>query len=310
MNIQQFQYVLAVAEFKHFETASEACFVTQSTLSTMINRLESEIEVKIFNRKTKPVSVTKEGREIIEQLRIITKEIDALRNIVQEQKGEAVGELHIGVIPTVAPDLLPLFLADFAKRFPKVKVVVREMTTPEIQKSLKNRTIDVGVLAIPLLDEELVELDLYIEPFLMYDCSGGKVKKAIKLDELDYSKLWLLEEGHCLRTQVQQICDLSSKQEGKNIEFKAGSLNSLIRITKANNGLTILPYLSSLELSKEDKSKLVSFVDLQPVRSIGLVTYKHFVKKRLLNSLQETIQASVSSLLPKTPKIKVVNPLI
>jgi LysR family hydrogen peroxide-inducible transcriptional activator len=159
MNIQQFQYILAVVEHKHFETAAETCFITQSTLSTMINRFEDEIGIKIFNRKTKPVSITKEGTELIQQIRIIKKEIDSLDNIVQELKGETVGELRIGIIPTIATDLLPLFLSDFANNFPKVKIIVQEMTTLEIQKSLKNRMLDVGILAIPLKDKELVELD-------------------------------------------------------------------------------------------------------------------------------------------------------
>ncbi len=309
MNIQQFQYILAVVEHKHFETAAETCFITQSTLSTMINRFEDEIGIKIFNRKTKPVSITKEGSELIQQIRIIKKEIDSLDNIVQELKGETVGELRIGIIPTIATDLLPLFLSDFANKFPKVKIIVQEMTTLEIQKSLKNRMLDVGILAIPLKDKELVELDLYIEPFLMYDCSLNKKKRTITIEELDYSKLWLLEAGHCLRTQVQQICDLSNKEEDKNIEFKAGSLGSLIRFTKANKGVTILPYLSSLELNEDDKKRLVPFTYPIPVRSIGLITHKHFVKKKLLNHLQETIQNAVMPLIPDSSEIKILKPV-
>ena len=309
MNIQQFQYILAVVEHKHFETAAETCFITQSTLSTMINRFEDEIGIKIFNRKTKPVSITKEGSEIIQQIRIIKKEIDSLNNIVQELKGETVGELRIGIIPTIATDLLPLFLSDFASYFPKVKIIVQEMTTFEIQKSLKNRMLDVGILAIPLEDKELVELNLYIEPFLMYDCSLNIKKQTITIEELDYSKLWLLEEGHCLRTQVEQMCDLSNKREENNIEFKAGSLGSLLRFTKANKGVTILPYLSSLELSKEDKEKLVPFTYPIPVRSVGLITHQHFVRNKLLNHLQQTIKKVVNPKLPSTSEIKILKPI-
>ena len=238
MNIQQFKYVLAVVELKHFETAAEACFVAQSTLSTMINKFEDEIGIKIFNRKTKPVSITAEGAQIIKRLRIIQKEMDALDNVVQELKGEMTGELRIGIIPTTAPDLLPLFLSKFASGFPKIKMIVQELTTLEIQKALKNRMLDVGILAIPLEDDELVELNLYSEPFVFYDCSTEKVKSTLAIQELDYSKLWLLEEGHCLRTQVQNICELSDKSQEKlvNIEFKAGSLDSLLRFTKASKG--------------------------------------------------------------------------
>lgn len=310
MNIQQFNYILAVVECKRFEAAAEQCFVTQSTLSTMINRFEEEIGIKIFNRKTKPVSVTKEGVLIVERLRIIQKEIDAFNNAIQELKGEMVGELRIGIIPTIAPDLLPLFLSSFANEFPKVKIVVQELTTAEIQNALKNRVLDVGILAIPLSDNELIEMDLYCEPFLVYDWSTNEKKATLSIEDLDYSKLWLLEEGHCLRTQVQSICELSNKSEVKNIniEFRAGSLDSLFRITKANKGITILPYLASLELSKKEQKKLTPFSYPIPVRSIGLVTHKHFVKKKLLNQLQKIIKDSVDPFIPSNSEIKILKP--
>lgn len=311
MNIQQFQYVLALEKFRHFETAADACFITQSTLSTMINRLEEEIGVKIFNRKTKPVTITQEGQSIIERLLIIQKEIDSLHVVIQELKGEMAGELRIGIIPTVAPDLLPLFLSKFALEFPKVKLIVHEMTTSEIQKSLKNRVLDVGILAIPLEDEELKELELYAEPFLVYDWTLADNKKSISIQELDYSNLWLLEEGHCLRTQVQNICELSNKSQAKNqnIEFKAGSLDSLLRFTKATKGATIIPFLASLALTEEETQKIVPFTFPTPVRSIGLVTHEHFVKKKLLLQLQKTIQLAVGPLIPDLTDIKVLKPV-
>ena len=158
---------------------------------------------------------------------------------------------------------------------------------------------------------ELVELELYCEPFLVYDWSSTKKKDAIAIQDLDYSKLWLLEEGHCLRTQVQNICELSNKSEQKNIniEFKAGSLGSLLRFTKANKGITIIPYLASIELAKDEKQKLVPFNNPTPVRTIGLITHKHFVKRKLLKKLQSVIQESVVLLIPSGLEIKTFRPL-
>ena len=259
MNIQQFQYVLAVVDLKNFEAAADRCCVTQSTLSTMIGRFENEIGMKIFNRKTKPVSITPEGEMIINRLRIVLNEIDSLNNVVQELKGQMVGELKIGIIPTVAPYLLPLFLTKFASLFPKVNIIVKEMTTVQIQESLKLRTLDIGLLAIPLGDEELVEHELYSEPFLVYDCSEKKSKAKISVDNLDYSKLWLLQEGHCMRAQVYQICELSNQNPKSNVnfEFESGSMGSLLQFTKASKGITIIPYLASLDFSIEDKGNLV-----------------------------------------------------
>lgn len=311
MNIQQFQYVLAVVDSKNFELAAERCFITQSTLSTMIGRFEGEIGIKIFNRKTKPVSVTTEGKQIIDRLRIVISEIESLKNVIQEIKGEMIGELKIGVIPTIAPYLLPLFLSKFASKFPKVKIIVKEMPTAQIRAALKNRTLDVGLLAIPIEDNELVEQELYSEPFLVYDCRGKKKATKISINNLDYSKLWLLQEGHCLRTQVYQICEQSSKSPKCNInfEFESGSMDSLLRFTKANEGMTIIPYLASLDFPMEDKRNIVEFKDPIPVRSVGLLTHVFFVKKRLAKELQKIIQDSVLELIPEIKKTDIIKPV-
>jgi len=310
MNIQQFQYILAVVDMKNFEEAAETCHVTQSTLSTMIGKFEKEIGIKVFNRKTKPVSITSEGKEIIKHLRVLVNDIDALDNVIQELKGEMKGELKIGIIPTITPYLLPLFLSEFVSHFPKIKTIIKEMTTAEIRKALKNRTIDIGVLALPLNDNEILEKSLYSEPFLVYDCTGNKTASKIAVTELDYSKLLLLQEGHCLRTQAMRICELSNElSKNINFEFESGSMESLVRITKKSKGITILPYLSSLDLEEKESDKLLWFKDPVPVREIGIVTHHYFVKKTLLDKLQEIIKASVKELMPEVHTHKVVDPL-
>ena len=311
MNIQQFQYVLAVAGSKNFEEAADRCFITQSTLSTMIGRLETEIGIKIFNRKTKPVSITPEGIKIIERLRVINNEIDQLGDLIQELKGEMVGELRVGIIPTIAPYLLPLFLSKFARQFPKVKIIVQEITTAQITESLKNRSLDIGILALPIVDNELTEKELYIEPFLVFDCRANKPQSKVSINDLDYSNLWLLQEGHCLRTQVYKICDKSNQslKSGLNFEFESGSMDSLLRFTKSNGGMTIIPFLASLELPKGDKTNIVEFKNPIPSRSVGILTHKFFVKKRLANELQKIINDSVLELLPANKKTEIIKPV-
>ncbi len=311
MNIQQFQYVLAVVDSKNFELAAERCFVTQSTLSTMIGRLEDEIGIKIFNRKTKPVSLTDEGSQIVNRLRIIINEVDSLENVVQEIKGEMIGELRIGVIPTIAPYLLPLFLSKFASQFPKVKMIIREMTTANIRKALLNRSLDIGILALPIDDPDLIEQELYTEPFMIYDCRKKKAVNKISINELDYSRLWLLQEGHCLRTQVYQICERSNKSPKNNLnfEFESGSMDSLLRFTKANKGMTIIPYLASLCFSGQEKENILEFKVPSPVRSVGLLTHKFFVKTKLANELQKNIRDSVSKLIPTYKATEVIKPI-
>ena len=183
-----------------------------------------------------------------------------------------------------------------------MRIVVQELTTEQIRKQLRSRKLDVGILATPIGDEDLIETTLFEEPFRVFDCSDGAVESSVEINDLDYSKVWFLEEGHCMRTQVQQICEKSNQQGGGelNFEFKAGSMESLIRFTKANKGITILPYLATLDLSEEDKNQLVEIAGPTPVRTIGLITHQHFVKKNLLVKLQNVILQALGQKLPNS----------
>lgn len=185
------------------------------------------------------------------------------------------------------------------------------MTTTQIQEALIMRTLDIGLAALPLADDELVEHELYSEPFLVLDFREEKSNAKISVANLDYSKLWLLQEGHCLRSQVYQICELSGKNPKKdiNFEFESGSMGSLLRFTKASKGITIVPYLASLDFSEEEKRNIVEFKDPTPVRAVGLLTHRFFVKKQLLNSLAEVIKGAVSPLIPVNKKSTIVKPI-
>jgi LysR family hydrogen peroxide-inducible transcriptional activator len=311
MNIQQFQYVLAVAEIRHFEQAADRCFVTQSTLSTMISKFEDELGFKIFDRKKKPVQITLEGALVIEQLKQVQNSIEQLKELAKEIKGEVSGSLSLSVIPTIAPFLLPLFLQDFARELSQLKIVVREEHTSEIQRKLKSRELDVGIVSTPLADKDLLEYDLYKEPFLFYDASNASGKQ-IELNGIDVSNLCLMEEGHCMRTQVLQLCQdsLEATNSKLNFEYKAGSIGSLLGFVRENKGTTLLPYFAALNFSEKEKKHLQSFKDPVPFRKVGLVVHKHFVKKKILDKMQKTIINKVAGILPEQqPKGKMLNPL-
>lgn len=305
MNIQQFQYVLAVAENRHFENAAKQCFVSQSTLSTMISRFEEEIGIRIFDRKKKPVGITLEGGPIIKQLRIITSEILHLEEIVKEVKGEISGILSIACIPTVAPYLLPRFLSGFSKKFPDLHLIIKENTTEEILQKLKSRELDIGITSVPNMDNELIEYPLYKEPFILYDHSGNS-PDPVTTDDLDVENFWLLEEGHCMRKQILEICNKTNDDilPALNINFKAGSIGSLMHFVKAHNGKTLLPYLSLSDLKEAEKEQLSFFERPAPYRQIGLVVHHHFVKNKIL----ELLQNEILSCLPKDPEITVSLP--
>lgn len=300
MNIQQFQYVLTVAETKHFEQAADKCFITQSTLSTMVSKFEDEIGIQIFDRKKKPLTVTSEGKKVLEQIRLIKREIDQLTELTKEIKGEVVGNLTISVIPTIAPFLLPMFLQGFASKFPSLSIQVKEQTTSEIVRQLKSRELDIGILSTPIPDPDLIEIDLYDEPFIFYDSENEGHSKLIS-SELDVSKLCLLEEGHCMRTQIINLCDMHKMKlkSTLNFDYKAGSIDSLLRFVRANDASTLLPFLSTMDLSKEEQAKLRSFANPVPYRTIGLVVHRHFVKSKILQALKEEILSNVIGVLPK-----------
>lgn len=311
MNIHQFKYVIALAELKHFENAAEKCCISQSTLSTMISKLESELGILIFDRKKKPVQLTSEGEQLIEQMKKIVKEIDELNELSREIKGEISGNLTIAVIPTIAPFLLPLFLHHFAKKFPNLTIEVREQTTAEIMRQLKNRTLDVGIVSIPLKDEDLKEIKLYDEPFVFYDTHASN-SNVVSASDLDVRNLCLLEEGHCMRTQILELCDYFEKHLYNilNFKFKAGSIDSLLRFVKANEASTLLPFLSTIDLSENDKKRIQTFTDPQPFRSVGLVVHRHFVKKRVLEMLEKEILEKVRELMPlHSQDGKILNPV-
>lgn len=301
MNIQQFQYILAVAEHKHFELAAQKCHITQSTLSTMISRFEDEIGFQIFDRKKKPVALSQEGALIVEQLKTITGNIEQLTELAKEIKGEVSGELSLSVIPTIAPFVLPLFLQEFATAFPNLNILVREETTFEIQRKLKSRELDIGLISTPLLDKELSETELYKEPFVYYDTSHLPEKK-MSVKKIKLENLCLMEEGHCMRTQILQLCEDSIRQHLSklNFEYKAGSIDSLLRFVKASKGATLIPYLAALDVNEKEKKYLNPFTAPVPYRTVGLIVHRHFVKKKLLKSLEQIIVKKVNEKLPKT----------
>lgn len=297
MNIHQFKYVLALAEFRHFERAAEKCFVTQSTLSTMIAKLEQELGVVIFDRKKKPLEVSAEGEVVINHLKVVLKELDALDESVQSIKGEIRGDLSIAVIPTIAPFLLPRFLPDFAASFPLLNIEVREHTTAEIIRQLSSRELDIGIVSIPIEAANLRSEVLYDEPFLYYDAQHER-KKVIKPKEIDVSQLCLLEEGHCMRTQVLNLCDADETlSRGLNFNYRAGSLDGLMRFVRAQKASTLVPLLATLEFDSQDQEHLVGFATPKPFRSVGLIVHQHFAKERVLQELKTQILSSVEPLL-------------
>ncbi|MBK8557343.1 MAG: LysR family transcriptional regulator [Lewinellaceae bacterium] len=289
MNIQQLEYIVALASHRHFGKAADACHVTQPTLSMMIQRLEEELEVKIFDRSRQPVITTQVGQELIDQARQVLHEVELLREIASATKGKISGELRLAIIPTLSPYLLPLFLPAFVKKYPEVKLKITERTTAQIIDLLRSGALDAGILVTPLPNSGIRETPLFYEPFVVYSAKDYG-KEYLLPEDIDPSQLLLLEEGHCLRSQILNICALRSKSN-LHVEYEAGSLETLKQLADVNNGITILPELATLYLSKEQLKKVKRFAEPVPLREVSLVAHRHLVKQSLVNALIETVLA-------------------
>ncbi len=287
MNLQQMEYLLAVDQHRHFARAAEACHVTQPTLSMMIQKLEEELNVKIFDRSRQPVCPTETGELLIEQARNILHESAVFKEIAQEARNFIGGELKIGVIPTIAPYLLPLFIQSFYSEFPQVHLKISELITEQILKKLETGELDVGILVAPENDKTIKEIPLYTEAFVVYSPKSFD-KEYLIAEDLDVNDLLLLEEGHCFRSQIIRFCELRKTSDLK-IEYTSGSLETLRYLADKQLGITILPELATLHFTKDQMAKVKHFALPRPVRKISLVIKRDFVKRRLIAALGDKI---------------------
>ncbi|GAA4337089.1 hydrogen peroxide-inducible genes activator [Flaviaesturariibacter amylovorans] len=309
MNLQQLEYITALDTHRHFGKAAAHCFVAQATLSMMIKKLEEELGVVLFDRSRAPIVPTEAGVQVIAQARATLREAAQIPQLAREMRSGVQGELRVGIIPTLAPYLLPLFLPGFLKDYPQVHLRITEQTTAQQLHLLATDALDVGIMATPLAAPGMKETPLFREPFRVFVANDDKSlrKKFLLPEDLDVNQLWLLEEGHCLRSQVLNLCELQQRQaRAQNLDYEAGSIESLINITEMNGGITILPELATRRLSPEHRERLRAFRPPVPAREISLVTYRHFVKKKLLEVFEKAICASVAPILGKDKGSEVI----
>lgn len=298
MTFVQLQYMIALDTYRHFADAAKNCFVSQPTLSMQIHKAEEELGVKIFDRSKQPVIPTEIGAELIEQARRIISEKNVMEEMVNLKKGMVSGELKIGIIPTLAPYLLPLFVQRFTEKYPLVKLVVNELTTDLVIAQLRAGKIDMGILVTPLQETGIKEHVLFYEELMAYVSKKNVAyKKSYMLpQDIDPNKLWLLEEGHCFRSQIINLCELrKASREASHFEYEAGSIETLRRLVDMNDGITILPELATLGMTNKQLGLIRYFKRPAPMREVSIVVHRDFVKKRLIEILKEEIMASIPS---------------
>jgi LysR family hydrogen peroxide-inducible transcriptional activator len=274
-----------------------------------IQKLEEELDIKIFDRSKQPVVPTETGAEIIGQARVILAEKNILLENLQNKKGVLTGELRIGIIPTLAPYLLPLFIQTFAKKFPSVKLVVHEMMTELIVARLREGKIDAGILVTPLQESGIKEFVLFYEELMAYVSKKNAIyeKSYILPQDIDPNKLWLLEEGHCFRSQIVNLCELRKmSKEGSSFDYEAGSIETLRRMVEMNDGITIIPELATLDMPAKQTQLIRPFRKPSPMREVSLVVHRNFVKKALIDALKEEIVKTVPEKIRKNKTANVV----
>ena len=294
MTITQLQYVLAVAEHQNFTLAAEKCFVTQPTLSMQIQKIEEELGVTIFNRSKKPIQLTEIGAKIVNQAKNIVNESNRIKDIVDQQKGYVGGEFRIGIIPTVMPTLLPMFIASFQKKYPKVQLIIEELNTSDIITRLKNAHVDAAIAATPLDDDKIKEIVLYYEPFVAYVPENHPLyaKKTLTPSDLNPSEILLLRDGHCFRQSILNLCKLEDSS-GNSFRIESGSFETLSRLVDEGLGITLLPYLHTLNFADEKKHRLRHFADPKPAREVSLIFPNTELKKHIVEALRNSISGVI-----------------
>ncbi|HSY62108.1 MAG TPA: hydrogen peroxide-inducible genes activator [Cytophaga sp.] len=295
ITLTQLEYIIAVDTYRHFVTASEKCFVTQPTLSMQIKKLEEDLGVIIFDRTRQPIVPTELGEKIIAQARIALAESKKINEVVKENNNSVSGELIIGIIPSLAPYLLPLFIGAFTQKYPLVRVKIIELMTEEIIHQLKKDILDVGILVTPLNESGVIERPLFYEKMVLYIHKDHPLakKKTVTTTDIASPDLWLLSKGHCFRSQVMNLCSYQrATQTELPFEYESGSLETLKKFVEKEGGFTLLPELAIDGSNKAETTKVKQF-ETVPLREVSFAYTRNYSKKRLLDLLEGEIKKSI-----------------
>ncbi|MBV1924561.1 MAG: LysR family transcriptional regulator [Flavobacteriaceae bacterium] len=310
MTITQLKYVLAVAEYQNFTRAAQKTFVTQPTLSMQIQKLEEELDILIFNRGKKPIELTEIGKKIVTQARNIVNEASRMKDVVDQEKGFIGGEFKLGIIPTIMPTLLPMFLKNFTNKYPKVHLKIEELTTQEIISKINDGHLDAAIAATPLNQDRIKERVLYFEPFVGYVPENHRLFSNKKIDgkDLDIDDILLLEDGHCFRDGIINICKAFKDNTDESFQLESGSFETLIKLSNEGLGMTLLPYLHTLDVSKEQKKYLRYFNEPSPAREVSIIYRKSELKMQIVNAMYDVITGVIRGAI-SFQDIKVISPL-
>ena len=310
MTITQLQYVLAVAEYQNFTLAAEKSFVTQPTLSMQVQKLEDELDILIFDRSKKPIAITEIGKKIVAQAKNIVAEAERMKDVVDQDKGFVGGDFTLGIIPTVMPTLLPMFLSTFIKKFPKVNLIIKEQATDTLIRNLEDNHLDAAIAATPLDVDFLIERPLYYEPFVGYVPHTHRLAKLkeISTSDLDISDILLLQDGHCFRDGIINLCGSSKSPHNERFQIQSGSFETLVNLSNEGLGMTLLPFLNTMDLDEKKSTNLKHFKKPSPAREISIIYHKSELKLQITEALKDTIAGIVRGAIA-FQDVEIISPL-
>ena len=309
MTITQLKYCIALAELRNFTLAAEKSFVTQPTLSMQVQKLEEELDILIFDRSQKPIALTSVGEKIIEQAVQIVAESERMQDIVDQEKGFVGGVFRLGIIPTVMPALLPMFLRNITNKYSELQLHIEELNTDQLLERIREGDLDAAIAATPLNEEKVIERVLYHEPFLAYVSASTNLhhKKEVVPDDLSNEKMLLLEDGHCFRNNVLNLCPSKAEKETKSFAIKSGSFETLVHLANEGLGITLLPYLHTKTMTKDDQKNLRDFKAPPPARAISLIYHERKLKLQIIEAIHEVISGIVRAAIA-FEDVKIISP--
>lgn len=310
MTLNQLEYALALQRFGSFNKASEKLGITQPALSTQIKKLEVEINIQLFNRKANPIEVTVDGAKFLERSQQILTDARRLINFSQELGQQYNDVLRLGVIPTLAPFLVPLFSDELQRDYPDFQLDIHEVTTENVIAGVREGRLDVGLISTPVHIPGIISEPLFYEKFYLYTAYQPGSQTHFDLRDIRYDELWLLNEGNCFRDQINDFCDLSKIREHKQFIYRSNSIDALIRIVDTKGGMTILPELSMLSLDEEQEERVIPISGRPKAREISLIMTKHYDKKRFIEKLAEYVQKNIPKHMLSSHDYEVVDPRI
>lgn len=310
MTLTQLNYAIALKKFKNFKRAAEHLSISQPALSIQIQKLEESIGIKLFNRSGAPLEVTRDGELFLIRAQEIVTSTRQLQNFVAELKDDYNGSLNIGIIPTLAPFLIPLFTSSMLEDFPNLELVFKEQLTETVIGNVRNGELDVGIISTPVKVYGIQSIPLFYERFYVYAHNQSEDSPDIRLEDINYDELWLLDEGNCFRDQINDFCDLKSIRKGKKIIYHSNSIDALIRMVDTKGGMTILPELTTLSLTGDQEDNLKVISGQPKAREIGMVVTPNYGKARFIQLLETHIKSNIPSHMLSGANYDIVDPNI